>query len=176
MGWLAIIDRCPRCGAPRTGSGSPFRCVACGLTLFGGPTVGVGCFVRDAAGRHLFTVRGKDPGKGMLGLPGGFVDAGESAEDALHREVREEIGGAITGIRYLCSSPNRYLFGGVEYDVLDVFYTAELVAGELRLDPDEIGALRWIPATEVRVEDIAFPSMRAAWRVLQDRGLQPASG
>ena len=170
MSWLAIIDRCPRCAAPRTGAGSPFRCVACGLTLFGNPAVGVGCFVRDAAGRHLFTVRGKDPGKGLLGLPGGFVDAGESAEEALHREVREEIGGVITGIRYLCSSPNRYLFGGVDYDVLDIFYTAVLADGALNLDPEEIGAVRWLPSAEVRVEDIAFPSMRAAWRVL----LRPA--
>ena len=166
MAWIDVIDRCPRCATPRTGAGSPFRCVACGLTRFANPAVGVGCFVRDAAGRHLFTVRGKDPGKGMLGLPGGFVDAGESAEDALHREVREEIGGAITAVRYLCSSPNRYLYGGVAYDVLDIFFTAELAAGALTLDPEEIGAVRWMPTADVRVDDIAFPSMRAAWRVL----------
>jgi len=166
MSWIAAIDRCPRCGAPRTGAGSPFRCIACAFTLFCNPAVGVGCFVRDAQGRHLFTVRAKDPGKGLLGLPGGFVDAGESAELALEREVREEIGGRISAIRYLCSSPNRYAFAGVDYDVLDIFYTAELAAGELRTDADEIGAIRWLTRDEVREADIAFPSMRAAWRVL----------
>ncbi len=168
MSWIAIIDRCPRCGAPRTGAGSPFRCVACNLTLFANPAVGVGCFVRDADGRHLFTVRGKDPGKGLLGLPGGFVDAGESAEDALRREMREEIGGTITDLRYLCSAPNRYDFGGVAYDVLDLFYTAELAPGELVRDPEEIGAIRWLPRASVRVDDIAFPSLRAAWRQFTD--------
>ena len=166
MAWVDVIDRCPRCGSPRTGAGSPFRCAACGLTLFANPAVGVGCFVRDAQGRHLFTVRAKDPGKGLLGLPGGFVDAGESAEDALRREAREEVGAAITGIRYLCSSPNRYLFGGVTYDVLDIFFTAELDPSALRLDADEIAGVRWLRAHEVRPEDIAFPSMRAAWAVL----------
>ena len=163
MSWLAIIDRCPRCASPRTGAGSPFRCPACALTLFGNPAVGVGCFISDAAGRVLFTVRGKDPGKGMLGLPGGFVDAGESAEDALAREAREEIGGTLTAVRYLCSAPNSYLYGGVTYDVLDLFYAATLVAGDLRLDPEEIGDVRWLDPDAVRVEDIAFPSMRAAW-------------
>jgi NAD+ diphosphatase len=166
MSWIAAIDRCPRCGAPRTGAGSPFRCVGCGFTLFCNPAVGVGCFVRDSAGRHLFTVRGKDPGKGMLGLPGGFVDAGESAEEALAREVREEIGGTISAVRYLCSSPNSYVYAGVTYDVLDIFYTADLAPGELVRDPDEIGDIRWLSREQVRIDDIAFPSMRAAWRTL----------
>lgn len=167
MSWIAAVDRCPRCGAPRTGAGSPFRCAACGFTLFCNPAVGVGCFVRDLQGRHLFTVRAKDPGKGLLGLPGGFVDAGETAEAALEREVREEIGGAITAIRYLCSATNRYLFQGVTYDVLDLFFTAELAPGELAPDADEVGGIRWLPAHAVRAEDIAFPSMRTAWRVLR---------
>ncbi len=166
MSWLAVIDRCPRCGAPSAATRSPFRCAACALTLFANPAVGVGCFIRDREGRHLFTVRAKDPGKGLLGLPGGFVDAGESAEEALHREAREEIGGQLDAIRYLCSSPNRYLFGGVEYDVLDLFYTAELRPGELVQDPEEIGGMRWLKRSEVRLDDIAFPSMRAAWRQL----------
>jgi len=163
MSWLAVVTCCPRCGAARNGSGSPFRCGSCALTLFANPAVGVGCFISNSAGQVLFTVRGKDPGKGMLGLPGGFVDANESGEDALRRETREEIGGELTAIRYLCSSPNRYRYGEVEYDVLDLFYTAELMPGKLVQDPEEIGGLRWIPRDQVQVEDIAFPSMRAAW-------------
>jgi ADP-ribose pyrophosphatase YjhB (NUDIX family) len=168
MSWLTIIDRCPRCGAPRTGSGSPFRCPACALTLFANPAVGVGAFIADAQGRILFTVRAKDPGKGMLGLPGGFVDAGESAEDALRREAREEIGGTLLEIRYLCSSPNHYLFAGVAYDVLDVFFAARLASDRLVTDADEIAGLRWLHPHEVQESDIAFPSMRTAWRLYRD--------
>jgi NAD+ diphosphatase len=167
MSWLAVIDRCPRCAAPRTGSASPFRCPACALTLFANPAVGVGCFITNPDGQVLFTVRAKHPGKGMLGLPGGFVDAGENAEDALRREAREEIGGQLGAIRYLCSSPNRYHYGGVDYDVLDLFYTAQLLPGALVSDPEEIGGLRWLQPADVRVDDIAFPSMREAWRQLR---------
>lgn len=167
MSWISVIDRCPRCGAPRTGAGSPFRCPACGLNLFCNPAVGVGAFITDPSGRVLFTVRAKDPGKGSLGLPGGFVDAGESAEDALRREAREEIGGELEAVSYLCSSPNRYLFAGVEYDVLDLFFAARLRPGALRTDADEVAGLRWLTPAEVREEDIAFPSMRAAWRAFR---------
>jgi ADP-ribose pyrophosphatase YjhB (NUDIX family) len=169
MTWISIVERCPRCATPRTGAGSPFRCLACGLTLFANPAVGVGAFIVDPRGRVLFTVRGRDPGKGMLGLPGGFVDAGESAEDALRREAREEIGGVLQDIRYLCSSPNSYLFAGVAYDVLDVFFSAELAPGALTTDADEIAGLRWLLPAEVREVDIAFPSMRAAWRAYAAR-------
>lgn len=164
MSWIAALERCPRCAVPRTGSGSPFRCPVCGLCLFANPAVGVGAFIADAAGRVLFTVRAKDPGRGLLGLPGGFVDAGESAEDALRREAREEIGGRLAGIRYLCSAPNLYHFDGVAYDVLDLFFAARLEDGDLRADADEIAGMRWLHPHEVRSEDIAFPSMRAAWQ------------
>lgn len=164
MSWIAVVERCPRCAAPRTGAGSPFRCPACGLGLFANPAVGVGAFIADAAGRVLFAVRAKDPGRGLLGLPGGFVDAGESAEDALRREAREEIGGRLRAIRYLASAPNLYRFDGVEYDVLDLFFAAELEAGDLRADADEVAGLRWLEPHRVREEDIAFPSVRAAWR------------
>lgn len=173
MSWLAVIERCPRCAAPRLSAGNPFRCAACGLSLFANPAVGVGAFVADPRGRMLFTVRAKDPGRGLLGLPGGFVDAGESAEDALRRELREEVGGDLASVAYLCSAPNHYRFDGVDYDVLDVFFTARLASLDLTADADEVSGLRWLPPHEVRETDIAFPSMRAAWRTLLASGLRP---
>jgi ADP-ribose pyrophosphatase YjhB (NUDIX family) len=163
MSWLPAIARCPRCAAPRRGQEAPFRCAACGLVLFANPAVGVGAFVRRADGRVLFTVRAKDPGRGMLGLPGGFVDAGEDAEAALAREVREEIGGALAAVRYLCSAPNRYAYAGIDYDVLDLFFAAELAPGELRADADEVSGMLWLMPGEVEPARIAFPSMRTAW-------------
>ncbi|MCS6969403.1 MAG: NUDIX domain-containing protein [Planctomycetota bacterium] len=169
MSWLDAVLRCPRCTAMRDGAGNPFRCPACGLVLFANPAVGVGAFVHDGAGRWLFTVRAKDPGKGLLGLPGGFVDADETAEAALQREAQEEIGCALTEVQFVCTAPNRYPYAGVVYDVLDVFFTARL-AGAPRADRDEVSAMRWLAGEAVREDEIAFPSMRAAWRILRARG------
>lgn len=169
MSWLDAVLRCPRCSAMRADARNPFTCAACGLTLFANPAVGVGAFVHDAASdRWLFTVRAKDPGRGKLGLPGGFVDAGETAEAALQREAREEIGSELASVRFLCTAPNRYAYAGVVYDVLDIFFVATLASAP-HADGDEVSGMRWLPAREVREEDIAFLSMRAAWRLLAAR-------
>jgi ADP-ribose pyrophosphatase YjhB (NUDIX family) len=166
VGLLEILRHCPRCGAPG-GGGPPFRCAACGLLLFTNPATAVGVFVLDGEGRVLLLRRAKDPGRGLLGLPGGFVDAGEGVEAALAREVREEIGGALLDPRFLCSHPNRYEFAGVPYDVCDLFFTARLAPGELRPDPEEVGGHIWLRPGEVQPGQLAFASHRHALAALR---------
>lgn len=56
------------------------------------PLLTVDCVVFDADGRVLLIKRRNPPFKGMLALPGGFVDLGESVEDACRRELLEETG------------------------------------------------------------------------------------
>lgn len=99
--------------------------------------------------------RAKDPAKGTLDLPGGFVDMHESAEEAAHREVKEETNLDITDCRYLFSIPNLYLYSGFEVHTVDMFFEcltpsfdgakAEDDAAEIiirlanRLNPDDFG-------------------------------------
>src|SRR5258707_14303163 len=52
----------------------------------------VGAVIEDDAGRLLLIKRGHDPGRGLWSVPGGRVEAGETAEEAVVREVREETG------------------------------------------------------------------------------------
>jgi ADP-ribose pyrophosphatase YjhB (NUDIX family) len=52
----------------------------------------VGAVVHDATGRLLMVQRGNDPHRGLWSLPGGRIEHGESPEDAVRREVREETG------------------------------------------------------------------------------------
>jgi len=92
--FLAATAFCPRCGTPdpaKDGDRS-LRCAACGFVAYFNPKPVACAIPRDAATGDLILLRrGFDPGKGLWTFPGGFVDLGESVEDAARREVREEL-------------------------------------------------------------------------------------
>ena len=76
----------------------------------------------DEKGELLLVRRGKDPGKGTLDLPGGFVDMYENGEEAAAREVKEETGLDIHNCHYLFSIPNIYPYKGFVVHTLDMFF------------------------------------------------------
>jgi len=82
----------------------------------------VAALIVNDKGEILFTTRAVEPYKGMLDLPGGFVDIMETAESALIREIKEELNLDIENFQYLMSSPNEYIFGGLSVFTLDLAY------------------------------------------------------
>ena len=101
-------------------------CPDCGFDLYCNVATAVGVVIRDRYNNVLFEVRAKNPRKGFIALPGGFVDFGESAEEAVIRECREEIGAEVSEVKYLCSAPNIYEYKNIEYKTCDIFFTTEL--------------------------------------------------
>jgi ADP-ribose pyrophosphatase YjhB (NUDIX family) len=107
-------------------------------------------------------VRGKEPGKGQWDLPGGFVDPGETAEDALRREVREEIGLEVTAPRYLGSWPNVYEYMGVRYRTLDMGFACEVKeVAPARSREAEIADILFLSPNQVDLGRFAFRSVGA---------------
>jgi len=173
-----FFHHCPRCGAkqpaPSEGNAS-FACAACGFTFYFSAAIATAVFIERDDGRLLFIRRAKEPARGRLVPPGGFVDLGETAEDAVRREVREEAGLELEDIRFLCSQPNQYFYRDVTYPVLDFFFMARTVAAEHARALDDVVSLGWYRPDDVDVDELAFPSMKAAWRVwINARG--PAIG
>lgn len=113
-------------------------------------------------GRILFGTRKNDPGQGMLDLPGGFVDQGESAEEAVRREVQEETGIVLTQFQYLCSLPNCYHYRDMVYDTLDLIFYCHLDDPPRMQAADDLEQLLWIDRDSIEFERIAFPSLRQA--------------
>jgi len=122
-----VFKYCPKCGAAalRMMGGKLLRCEACGFEFYLNTAAAVAGVIVDDQGRLLITVRGKEPGKGKWDLPGGFADPGESAEEALQREVREEVGLEVTAMRYLGSWPNTYEYMGVRYATMDMGFVCQ---------------------------------------------------
>lgn len=160
------FHHCPRCGAnvPAGRSTNPFDCDACNLRLYFNPAAAVAVFIKRNDGKVLMIRRAKDPGQGRLAPPGGFIDIGERAEVAVGREIAEELGMRLTDVRFLCSQPNSYLFRDITYPVLDLFFTATADDELINHDPNEVTSADWHRIEDVRAEDLAFPSMQAAWK------------
>jgi len=158
------FDHCPRCASAGPGEtgGNPFRCARCGFVLFFNAAAAVAAFITDPAGRVLYIRRGKEPGRGRLGMPGGFVDPGESAEAALRREVREEVGLELGPLAYLGSWPNRYPYRDVTYTTLDLFFVAAATDPAAARPLDAVEGIEWMDPAHVDPDDVAFESMRAA--------------
>lgn len=158
---------CPRCGAshgPGPDDAAPFRCDACGLLYFFNPTVAVAALILRDDGKALFIRRAKDPAKGRLALVGGFVDVGESAEQALLREVREEVQLELDGLQFLSSTPNTYHYQEVAYPVVDLMFLAHAADHEKAIALDGVASFEWLDPHAIDVDDLAFPSMREAVR------------
>ncbi|MEI6387664.1 MAG: NUDIX domain-containing protein [Spirochaetota bacterium] len=165
---------CPGCGlrAPRWSDAKKVDCPRCGFTLYMNVASATACLI-TRRNELLLTVRERDPGKGLFGLPGGFVDPGEGAVAGLARELFEELGLTVAEERlvFLFSFPNRYPYKGIVYDTCDLFFQLELSdsEGEPRAG-DEVSSLLWRRADSVRPEEMAFDSMgRAVKRFASNR-------
>jgi ADP-ribose pyrophosphatase YjhB (NUDIX family) len=152
---------CPSCGSDARidRGGKSLRCGACGFQFFFNAAGAVAALIRHESGL-LMTLRGREPGKDLLDLPGGFVDPGESAEQALHREVREELGISLREAVYFTSCPNTYRYGGVTYNTLDLAFIC--ASEELsRIRPaDDVASSIIVPLDDIDYDRIAFESVR----------------
>ncbi len=160
---LAAFRYCPACGVAGLDAFvvNGRRCGSCGFEFFENVAAAVAVLIRNGSGEGLFTVREKDPGSGLLDLPGGFVDPGEGVEVAARREILEELGIELGDLAYAGSAPNRYAYKGVVYATADVFFTAGLPEGAKVAALDAIAGFEWRAISGVRDEEIAFDSIRA---------------
>lgn len=156
---------CPICGAARSlfEPARPFRCKSCGHTSFFGPVTAVGGVIVNGEGKVLLIERARDPGAGKLGMPGGFVDPYETAEESLHREVWEEVGVKIEGLQFLMNHPNRYTYHGITSPVLDLFYFAKVCDSQVvSVAASEVSGWMWTELTPEVLDRMAFESNRIA--------------
>lgn len=123
-----VFKCCPSCGQKNIKyvANRKWVCSDCGFDLYNNVASAVGVILADGESNILFEVRAKEPRKGYLALPGGFVDQDETAEQAAIRECYEEAGLKVDSVEYLCSNPNDYTYKGISYKTCDLFFTAKI--------------------------------------------------
>ena len=154
---------CPNCRSPNIDflQQKQLLCRDCGFTYFHNVATAVSAIIRCQQ-QILFAIRARQPGLGMLDLPGGFSDPGETLEQALQREILEELGLDIDTPRYLFSFANSYPYRNVVYRSSDAIF--EVVLGEKPAiaAADDVADSCWIDLQAIDLRAIAFDSVREA--------------
>ena len=114
------------------------KCPKCGLLHF--PRLAPAIIVLVERGDNLLMARSRHFAPGMYSVLAGFVEPGESLEEAVIREVREEVGLSIKNIQYFGSQswpfPHSLMIG----------FTATYAGGEIKIDDEEIETAGWYTA------------------------------
>jgi NAD+ diphosphatase len=144
--WHRANGFCPTCGAPnRPAEGGHVRICPNGHSQYPRISPAVIMLVTSDEGEPR-CVLGRHGGlpTGVYSTLAGFVEAGESLEETVAREVAEEVGLAVEGIVYQASQP--WPFPGQ----LMVGFHATAKVGPLRVDRDELDEAHWFTLDEVR--------------------------
>lgn len=151
---------CPACGTSLADEDRDHgrRCPRCDRSWYRNmaPTAGA-AIVHD--GRALATIRARDPAKGKLDVPGGFLGPDEHPVDALKREVKEEldieIDADVTDV--VSMVPHAYGDGGDM--VLALGFRARWVSGAPRAG-DDVADFKWLTLEELDDAEFAWPHDR----------------
>ncbi len=134
--WDQNTKFCGVCGAPmEMATDISKKCTNCGKSVW--PSLATAVIVLIHRGNEVLLVHARNYHSNFYGLVAGFVETGETLEEAVHREVMEETGLTITNLRYFGSQPWPYPSG------LMVGFTADYVDGEIHLQKEELSRGKW---------------------------------
>ena len=163
---------CPKCGSAGFKSkdrGRTYRCEGCNFQYYTNNSAAVACLIMNSLGELLLTRRAHEPNKGMLDLPGGFVEPLETAEEAVVREIKEELNLDVTKMSYLVSFPNLYPFSDIEVPTVDLAFVCE-VAGFIAMKPDDdVASIEFIHPDKIDMKALCAESMRQIIRFYQKK-------
>jgi ADP-ribose pyrophosphatase YjhB (NUDIX family) len=164
MYFSELFTHCPVCGAksfvPHTEKSN--RCTECSFVYYLNPSAAVAAFIQNQKGDLLVCVRAKEPAKGTWDLPGGFIDENETAEDAVRRELKEELNAEVVEAKYVFSFPNTYEYSGLTLPTLDMLFVCSVSNVNALVANDDVAAFQFVPLHEIDSSRFGLPSMKKA--------------
>lgn len=161
---------CPRCSTKGKFDSDQFSfsCPDCGFQFFLNASAAVTALIFNKNGELLLTRRGVEPDIGKLDLPGGFIDPEESAEEALKREIQEELNLKPLQIEYYGSFPNQYLFSGTIVYTVDLVFKCQIKDFSAMKFMDDIAGFEFIHPNNIDIELLPFQSAKNIIKQIQN--------
>ena len=157
---------CGRCGSrtERQPAELSRTCPVCGLQQF--PRISPAVIVRVERGDQILLARSPHFAPGVYSTLAGFVEPGESLEETVRREIKEEVGIAVTNLRYFGSQPWPFPHS------LTIGFVADYESGEITPQEGEIEDARWFT-----VDDLpGLPSKYSIARALIEEFIDQRKG
>jgi len=152
---------CPRCGKPAVSElqKNAMRCKNCRFVYFHNCAAAVAGIIETKKG-IILAQRAEEPKKGGYDLPGGFVNYLENFEEALSREIKEELNLQMEDFHYLGSFPNVYSFQDVTYFSTDAIFVVRTSNLKRLKVSKEIEQIVFSDPEKIEQGKIAFDSIK----------------
>jgi NAD+ diphosphatase len=143
VNWESTHQFCSRCGsrAERRNDILARQCPTCGLTMF--PRISPAVIVLVERRKKVLLARASRFKEDIYSVLAGFVEPGETLEETVKREIKEETGIEVKNIRYFGSQPWPFP------DSLMIAFTARYAGGEINVDNEEIVEAKWFAADQL---------------------------
>jgi len=161
---LQSFKYCPSCGNKQfvIHNDKAKKCLQCGFVYYFNSSAAVAAFIVNQENELLVCRRGKEPALGTLDLPGGFVDLHETAEQAIAREIKEELNLAVDSVKYQFSLPNIYPYSGFNVHTLDLFFECKVHSFEDLKASDDVSEAFFMLKNKINTADFGLDSVRKA--------------
>ena len=157
----SVLSHCPRCGSYgfKFDNNKKFICTACNFNFYINAAAAVAGIIEAPDGRIVLANRKFEPRSGFYDLPGGFVNTMERAEDALKREIYEELGISINTAKFLASFPNEYIFKEISYFTCDMAFICPVNDLSNLKPADDVADVILMRPEDINFDTICFPSI-----------------